>query len=229
MHIFTTATEYLEALSLLVPVEFFTFIGALIEEIIAPIPSPIIMTLAGSIASSQDKTVVFLLWLALIGAIGKIIGSVVLYVVSDKAEDFILGKFGRFLGITHAEVESWGRHFSKGSTETFLLFLSRAIPIVPTAPISVIAGLLKLNFKKYILASFVGYLIRNIIYLYFGYVGHESYQNVLSGLDSLESLVQIVMVVVLGSVIAWMYYKRSKVDALEVIKAKLNKEPKSEN
>ena len=76
---------YLENISTKVPLEIFTFFGAMGEEIIAPIPSPLVMTLAGSIASSQNKTFVFLLWLALLGALGKTIGAYVIYVFFNKA------------------------------------------------------------------------------------------------------------------------------------------------
>ncbi len=223
MHIFSTITAYLEDLSKVVPVDIFTFVGALVEEIIAPIPSPVIMTLAGSISSSQDKAMLFLLWLAFVGGLGKIIGSVFLYVVSDKAEDVLLGRFGKFIGITHKEVEGWGKHFNGGNKEFLLILVLRAIPIVPTAPISVVAGVLKLNFKSYISGSFIGYIIRNLIYLYIGYVGHESYQNILEGLDSVESIVQLLIGGTLVGIVGWMYYKRNKVDAVEIIKSRMNR------
>jgi membrane protein DedA with SNARE-associated domain len=220
MQLIDTATEYLLSFSELVPVEIFTFTGALVEEIIAPIPSPIVMTLSGSLASAQEKALIYVLWLALVGAIGKIIGSYVLYVISDKFEDVFLAKFGKFLGISHKEVESIGQHFTEGGKDFWIVFFSRVVPIMPTAPVSVVAGLVKLNLRTYLLSSFLGYIGRNLIYLYIGYVGVESYEGLMSGVDSVESVVQLIIGAGLVIGVGYMYTKRGKVDVLEWFKTK---------
>src|SRR3990172_1386506 len=91
------------------PLEVFVLVGSFIEEVIAPIPSPFVMTSAGAIASTLIKGVLYLVALALLGAVGKVAGAWVLYVVSDKAEDFILSsKVGKWIGFSHKEVESLG-------------------------------------------------------------------------------------------------------------------------
>ena len=43
-----------------VPVELFSFIGSFIEEVIAPIPSPIVMIVTGTIAQAQEKPLHFI-------------------------------------------------------------------------------------------------------------------------------------------------------------------------
>ena len=79
-----------------IPVEIFTFLGAFIEEVIAPVPSPIVMTLVGSIAAAQMTGLVFLFYLAIIGAVGKTLGAWLLYFITDKAEDLVFKRFGKF-------------------------------------------------------------------------------------------------------------------------------------
>lgn len=223
MSIINIATGYLISFSKIVPVEIFTFLGALIEEIIAPIPSPIIMTLSGSLASAAGKTLPYIFWLALVGAIGKIIGSYVLYFISDKFEDVFLTKFGKFLGISHKEVESIGSNFTEGGKDFWIIVFARIIPIMPTAPVSVVAGLLKLNLKTYLSASFIGYIGRNLIYLYIGYVGIESFESIMGGLDSVESIIQLLIGLALVSVVGYMYFKRGKVDVLAKFREKFQK------
>ncbi|NBO17531.1 MAG: hypothetical protein EBV07_01430 [Proteobacteria bacterium] len=63
--------QYLKEISSTLPLPVFTFIGALLEEIIAPIPSPIVMTLAGSLAAAANFSYLYLLLLALTGSFGK--------------------------------------------------------------------------------------------------------------------------------------------------------------
>jgi len=161
--------ELLHQLSGIMPLPIFTFFGAFIEEVIAPIPSPLVMTLAGSMAASLGRAWTYLIWLALVGAIGKTIGSYIIYVISDKGEDIVLNKFGKYLGVSHKEVEIIGKHLNKGWRDEFVLILLRAIPIMPTAPVSIVCGLIKINLKTYLSSTFIGTLIRNVFYLYLGF------------------------------------------------------------
>ena len=208
---------YIESVSTKVPLAIFTFFAALTEEVIAPIPSPLVMTLAGSIASSQSKTFLFLLLLALIGAAGKTVGAYIIYLISDKAEDFIVGKMGKFLGVTHNEIEKLGKQLDGSGKDYIFLFLLRFVPIVPTSPISIICGIIKIDLKKYLVTSFTGYYFRNMIYLYLGYVG---YGSISQGFDSAESVVKLLLALLIGGVIIYMYFKRSKVDTIGIIKDK---------
>lgn len=210
MGIIEQLATYLENLSQQIPVELFAFVGAFVEEAIAPIPSPLVMTLAGSIADSQGKAVMFLLWLAVLGAIGKTAGTWIVYFVADKAEDFLLGKLGRFIGVTHKAVAAWGKHFDAGGKNFLLIVVFRAIPIMPTSPVSVVAGVLKLNLMSYMSATFLGLLIRNMIYLYIGYLGYESYKSLTEGLNNIESVIQIIIGVVLVGVVGYLYYRHRK-------------------
>src|SRR3989344_314625 len=80
------------------PLEIFSFAGSFIEEVIAPIPSPLIMTTAGTIAHARDYQITYLLFLALLASCGKTAASWLLYVLADKLEDFISSRFGKILG-----------------------------------------------------------------------------------------------------------------------------------
>jgi membrane protein DedA with SNARE-associated domain len=216
----TQIEHQLVAMAQYVPVEIFCFFGAMIEEIVAPIPSPIVMTVTGSIAEAQGHVFSYLFWLALIGAVGKTFGAWVVYMISDKAEDIVIGKLGKFLGVTHKEVESIGKHFSGGWKDDVILFVARALPIMPTAPVSIVAGVIKINMRTYIVSTFLGVYVRNMLYLYLGFAGLSTYQNLLGGLDSLESIMQVLMVGVVIGAVAFAYYKRSKGDFLANFKQK---------
>lgn len=202
--------DIFESYATRVPVEPFVLFGSFIEEVIAPIPSPLVMTVSGSIAKAQEQTFLFLILLAILGAVGKTLGAWVLYFLADKSEDIIIGKFGKVLGLTHKEIEGIGKRFNKGWRDNVFLFLARAIPIIPSAPVSVVCGLIKLNLKTYLSATFTGTCVRNMLYLYVGYAGLSSYKTVTEGLDSAESIVQIIIGVVIVSIIIWAYYKRRK-------------------
>ena len=219
MHFVSMLEQWLVGLAEKVPIEQFVIIGAALEEIVAPIPSPLVMMIAGSISQAQGQPYWYILVLAFVGAVSKTAASCIVYVISDKAEDVVVGRFGRFLGVWSDEIESIGSYFNRGIRDTVMMFLARAIPIMPTAPVSIVAGIIKVNMKAYIVGTFLGTFVRSIQYILLGYVGLSSAENILAGLDSAEKVVQLLMVVIGVTLFILMYYRRSKErDILGLIK-----------
>jgi membrane protein DedA with SNARE-associated domain len=202
--------EQLTYLSKIVPIEVFTFVGSFLEDIIAPIPSPLVTTTTGTLAFSQGYGYPALIWFMIIAALGKTIACIILYIISDKAEDFILVRIGPKLGINHAQVEKLGTYFTGSPKDYIILTIIRALPIIPSLPVSVASGIIKIPMRLYIIATFIGTCIRSALFIILGYIGLSAYEGIINGIDSIESIAQIVIVVVLGSVVAWFYYKRSK-------------------
>ncbi|MDQ3008871.1 MAG: VTT domain-containing protein [bacterium] len=202
--------DWLHTLALYLPVPWFVAIGALVEELVAPIPSPLIMTLAGSLAGSMQQPVMYLVLLAIIGAFAKTVGSYVLYVLADKAEDLVVGKLGKFVGVSHKEIESIGKHLNKGWQDDIIIFLLRAVPIMPTAPVSLVAGALKIKLKTYLLATFLGNIVRSFFYLYLGYSGIAAIETINEGLDGVESIGYVILFVGILALAFFIYRQREE-------------------
>lgn len=206
--LFGPIIEYLHKLSSVMPLPVFISVGAAIEEIVAPIPSPLVMTLGGSLAASAGLHWLSLLYLAVIGSLAKTVASYVVYFVSDKAEDLVLGKFGRFVGVTHKDVEKLGSQLSGGWKDDAVMFALRAIPIIPTAPISIISGLLKVNLLTFFWTTFVGYIIRNYFYLYLGATSVGALESLNEGLDSVEKIGYLIIFLLLIGITIFFYKQR---------------------
>jgi len=202
--------DYIKMLAGSTPLDIFVFIGSFIEEVIAPIPSPLVMMIAGTLAHAQNHTLLYLFWLALVASIGKTIGSWFFYILADKTEDLVLTRFGKILGISHKEVENIGKHFNGGWRDDVILFLLRALPIIPTSPVSLVCGFIKLNIRTYLRATFFGYFIRSFIFLYLGYTGIATYDTLSRGVGSIESFMKIAFAFGLVVLLAWVFYKRGK-------------------
>jgi len=207
---FTGIIIYLENLAQKVPLELFTFIGTVSEELIAPIPSPLVMTLSGSIMKAQNKALAYIALIALIGAIGKTIGAWLLYFLSDIAENIIVGVFGKFLGLDHDTIENIGKKFNGNWKDVITVILLRGIPVMPTSPVSVAAGIIKVKLSTYLLGTFIGVIIRNIFFLYLGYTGLAASEKLSSGLESTETIMQIIVVIGFLGLLFWGYKKRQK-------------------
>jgi membrane protein DedA with SNARE-associated domain len=210
VHFITQITQWLEALIDKVPLPLFVGLGAFLEEVIAPIPSPSLLTLTGSVAASKGLVMYDLLLLSILGAIGKALGGWILYYLGDVAEDVILKKWGKFFGISHTHVENFGKRFHKGHWDIWVLTAIRALPIIPSAPVSIACGIIKLDLKVYLLGTFLGNIPRNLIFMYLGYSGVQIVSQLINHLDRTESLVQLAIFASVLGLIIWSYWKRGK-------------------
>lgn len=219
-------TDQLSVYANLVPLEIFVFVGAGVEEILAPIPSPIVMTIAGSIAVTQNKLWTDLLILAVIGAAGKTIGCYILYIISDKLEDVVVGRFGKLFGLSHKTIESLGKHFSGGLKDDIIIFLARALPIIPTAPVSIVCGVIKIRLRTYLVSTFLGTIIRNLFYLYLGYIGLAGYGKFISQFESVEKIATVTIGLALVAGIVVYLYAKNKDKLFEKLQNSVPNHPK---
>lgn len=163
-----------------VPLELFVFVGALAEELIAPIPSMLIMTTAGFLARLQEHTPFFLAWLVIVGNLGKMLGYLGWYVVGDKLEDIVVGKFGNMFGLAHADIERIGQRFSGNEwRDGALIFLLRAIPFFPSLAVSLACGVIKIELRTFVVASYFGNACKDAVYISIGYFGVQAFQILL--------------------------------------------------
>lgn len=177
-----TLISYLQFLSITLPLEIFCFIGSFIEEIIGPIPSPVVLVTAGSLVFHRHQSLIYLFLLAIIASAGKTLASWLVFIISDKIEDLIFIRYGKILGVLHQEVEKIGNRFNRTWQDDFLIILFRAIPVFPTTAVSVAAGFIKLDRNTFVRATFIGFFIRSLFLLYIGYAGIETFGIVKSWL-----------------------------------------------
>lgn len=208
MSIIETLIDLLEQFAASVPVEIFAFVGSFVEELIAPIPSPVVMTLAGSMAATNGSPFWYLFVIAVIAAVGKTIGAIILYIVADKSEDVILSKAGRYIGVTHKQVESIGNRFKGTPRDYITLLVIRSTPIIPSAPISLICGLIALPKKMFIISTFFGTIVRDFIYLYIGFTGLSAAAEITHGIEGISSIITIVLGLAGVGIFAYILYKK---------------------
>lgn len=193
-----------------IPLEFFVFVASFVEEVIAPIPSPTVMMLSGSFAQLQGYFLPGLITLALIGAVGKTIGAIIVYFIADKAEDIVIGKFGAFFGVSREDVESLGKKFGNGSRDYLILTVLRALPIMPSSVVSVGSGILKIPLRLYIISTFLGTILRDGVYLYVGYVGTDMLKSLVDRSSHIESYVELIVGIGVLAALVFLYVKRDK-------------------
>lgn len=136
-------------------------------------------------------------------ATGNFIGDVVIYFVSMKGGRKFIDKFGRYFLISHHELEHTEKLFERHGSK--LIFWGRFVPIVVTF-ISILAGLVKMNFRKFSLFTFLGSLPRNFILIFLGFKLGENWPAIIRFLERIES----VIILVLAGAIIWYVFRHIK-------------------
>ena len=129
------------------------FIAALIETIIPPIPTMAVFPTAGFIASQNGLSVIEAVFLGIIGGLGASIGSTVIYLIALKLGRTALLRYLNKVKVSEKKLEKVERWFEKYGDKAVLF--GRMIPVFREM-ISVPAGLLKMNVKKFLVYTVLG-------------------------------------------------------------------------
>jgi membrane protein DedA with SNARE-associated domain len=157
------------------PLESFAFFGSLLEEVVSPIPSYLIMGIVGTLAFAQKVSFAGLLLLVAIGTLGKTLGASFYYVLGDKLEDVLRYSLSRFFNVEPERIENFGKRFTgKHWKDGGVIFLLRLVPITPTTPVSLACGAFKIRFDVYFIATYLGNFCKDLVYLLLGYYGVAS-------------------------------------------------------
>ncbi|MBI2459600.1 MAG: DedA family protein [Parcubacteria group bacterium] len=121
-----------------------------VESACVPLPSEIIMPFAGFLVAQGKFS---LLGVTLAGALGCTVGSGLAYAAGVWGGRGFIEKYGKYILISHHDLKIADNFFNKYGSAA--IFFSRLLPVVRTF-ISLPAGLAKMNFKRFIIYSFLG-------------------------------------------------------------------------
>jgi membrane protein DedA with SNARE-associated domain len=121
-----------------------------IESACIPLPSEIIMPFSGYLVSTGQMN----LWLvALAGAVGCVLGSLVAYWVGMYGGRPLIEKYGRYLLVSKRDLDMADRWFAKRGE--LIVFVSRMLPAIRTF-IAFPAGVARMDLKRFIVYTFAG-------------------------------------------------------------------------
>ncbi len=184
------------------------FIGVIIESVIVPIPSPLIIMGAGFVLISADLNFIealapILLQIVLPGSIASTLGAYIGYGIGYFGGKPLIDRWKSFLGFSWRDVEGMERRFKDSGVKASIFFL-RALPIFPLSVISAAAGLLRLPVKQFSLWTFYGTIPRCLFLGYLGWGLGETYQGIAKGIDKAESLVSGFLILAILALIIWL-------------------------
>lgn len=190
------------------------FIGVIVESIIVPIPSPLIIMGAGAILiepglSWSAAFSPIMLQVVLPGAVASTIGAYVAYGIAYLGGKPVIERFTRFLGFNWEDILAMDRRIV--GKMGVMLFILRALPVVPLSLISATAGALRLPLLKFSLWTFAGSLPRCLLLGYMGYLTRDAYEGIASRLNMVESVLSAGIVLGLFGIIFWLRHRTRRV------------------
>ncbi len=184
------------------------FAGVIIESVIVPIPSPLVIMGAGFILISPELSFTgaltpILLLIVLPGATGSTLGAFIGYGIGFWGGKPLVERWKGFLGLEWREVDAFQRRL-RGSHVRATIFFLRARPIVPLSLISAAAGFVRLSPVTFTLWTLYGSIPRCLLLAYLGWGIGDAYHRLAHGIDRVETLLSLSIVLLLIGLIVWL-------------------------
>ena len=193
---------------------FGVFMASIIEEVIAPIPSALVMVMSGFLFIAGPvsiKTISALIFkVAIPVALGVTLGSYVVYFAARFGGRFMIEKWGKYVGLFWTDIEKLQSRLSGTRKDELIIGGARILPFVPSVVISAFCGILEMNVIKYFFISFVGVFFRGIILGILGWQVGNVYEKYAQTISSIENVVLISTILALGIFIVLKYKGRPK-------------------
>ncbi len=126
-------------------------IAMFLESSIIPIPSEAVLVTAGALGIPALNIAIF-------GAIGSTLGSIIGYYIGKKGGRPVVDKYGKFFFITTAKVIKVERKVDEYGPP--IILIARLIPLIPFKVFSITAGILKLDLKQFLFFTLIGTFFR---------------------------------------------------------------------
>ncbi|HEY7125260.1 MAG TPA: DedA family protein [Ktedonobacterales bacterium] len=171
-----------------------------IESCCIPLPSEIVMPLAGYFVTKCATPDLHclnefsLVGVAVAGTLGCLVGSVVAYGIGRTGGRPMLLKYGRYVLISQADSDRADRWFGRFGPP--VAFFSRLLPVVRTY-ISLPAGIYQMNFVKFCIYTLLGSFPWCLLLAFVGYkLGNKFEQlgTIFHGADVVIGVVLVVLV-----------------------------------
>ena len=193
-------------------------IAVALETIVAPIPSEVILPMAGwkVSQSAADPSVLEPLtgqpWnipLAVaLATAGSLVGAVVGYYIGAWGGRPLLDRYGRYVGIGAEDLDRADRWFARWGS--WAVFIGRMVPLVRTF-VSYPAGISRMPMGRFLLFSAFGSLPWNAALIVAGFVVGENYPQIEAALKPYEYVVYVVVLALVAILVGrWWLGKRRR-------------------
>jgi membrane protein DedA with SNARE-associated domain len=182
-----------------------------------PISSEIVVPLGGALAA-QGKlglggAIPSLVLVVLVSSVANLAGSLIAFYLTRRyGERVVLSRAGRWMGLSRGHLRLANRFFDRFGL--WAVFVGRLLPIVRTY-ISFPAGLSKIGYLRFTIATLAGAIPWNFALAYAGYRLGQHYEQVAATLGPFAIPIAIAVVILLA--VLWWLGRRAGEDETAAI------------
>lgn len=173
-----------------------------VENVFPPIPSEVVLPLAGFVAGRGDASLVGMIVAA---TIGSVVGAWALYGIAAAIGEVRLRRFvvryGRWFGLKEADLVRAEEWFDRRATTAVLL--GRCIPLIRSI-VSIPAGFRRMEPVRFTVLTALGSAVWNTALMVAGAILGDRWEEV----GSVVGLLQAVVIIVIVALLAWFAWKR---------------------
>lgn len=190
------------------------FLASVIEEVIAPIPSALVMTMAGFLflegPVNMSNILALIFKVALPGAVGVTLGSLAVYGLAWWGGKQVIERWGKWIGLYWHDIEVIDARLEGSRKDELVVVVARILPIVPSVAISAICGLLRMNLVKYLYLSFIGIFVRALILGTIGWQVGNAYYRYAEIISRYEKIGLALIVVLAIVTVCFLFLRKRK-------------------
>jgi membrane protein DedA with SNARE-associated domain len=171
------------------------FLFIMLESTLVPIPSEIVMPLAGFMASKGEFSLPVIL---VINSVGALVGSGICYAIGVVGGKPFLVNYGKYFLVREHDIARTEAFFAKHGEKTILI--GRFLPVIRHV-ISVPAGIARMPLPGFFLQTFLGSTIWGGVLILLGYyvgANWEVFSSTLKRVDHVIAAILVLALVALG-------------------------------
>ncbi len=144
------------------------FLASFLNDLIGLFPFALV--LAGQLAFLKGLFTLtlaakLLLFVALPVGIGAAVGSIPFYVLSYVGGKALIVKYGKYFRVNWEKVEQTKHYFQGTHYDEVVFFVLRCLPVLPSIPLDLGAGVIRMPFARFLILTTVGSVLRMMITL----------------------------------------------------------------
>ena len=173
-----------------------------LENIFPPIPSEVVLPLAGSLTLTGRFNI---LWVTLVGMSGSILGALVFYGLGrwlgEKRTRDLIARFGKYAMLTTNDFDTSLAWFNRYGE--WVIFFGRMVPIVRSL-ISIPAGVASMNMPRFLILTALGTALWSFVLSFGGRLLGSQWHLVVDFVDKYQ---KVVLIAGVAFVIGFLLYR----------------------
>jgi len=183
------------------------FLGSVIEEVVAVIPSALVQMgggfflVTGALTVANFSKLFFVV--AIPAAIGVTVGAGVIFLIFRHGGKAFIDRYGSWFGVSWDAIKEKSLVFKNHHHEYWFIFFLRIIPMLPSIIVCTYSAVSRISFVRYLVVTFFGTIVRAYILGFLGWQLGVAYEAYAENISHYENIVFISLLACIGIYIVY--------------------------